>query len=248
VTLSAPAKSLASDADRIWFVASPDVSGHGWAGYMTKDGATKAEVDLGVNAGNVVAIVKDPSVATRAWVLIFSAAQFRSIDVGTPPTLGTARDICGNPYDMAFGPGGNLFVTCGQSTIQEFTQDGVLQNTFTPSAGCGGPSGIMYDGAKLWFTAFYDGAVCTMVPTGSNTATWTKIASVAGTYPFAIATGPDGYVWAADYFTQTLFRSAPTGAATPVALPDTTSNRLRGIGVSSTTLFVGLPKLYRVVP
>jgi hypothetical protein len=255
--LSANANTIAVDASRIWFTTGSAALDpwHGYVGYMTKTGETVTEIEGDTQSHPLLdAIVTDPSTSTRAWYMSRSRNFFRSIDAGASPTLGTARPFGSNcgPYDMVFGANGNLFFTCQGGTILEFTTAGALQNTYTPPAGCAGPYAIIRVGATLWFTAQTGGAICTMVPTGSNAATFTVVASVFT--PLGLVRGPDGNIWATHYSDGTNYfsavaRATAAGDASYGLLLPTTNSPSNGIGASSTALFTANPNgVFRLEP
>ncbi len=220
--------SLAVDSSRIWFgtYSSPT-----YVGYMNADGSgTSSSVEAYAASVGVKRIRIDPADSTRAFFMYtenVSNSPLKTVSVGDPPTITDVVTIAGRPQDFVFGSNGNIFVTVGStdldSAIREYTKAGVLVNTYLTGANCLTPTGLTQtSGGTFWFGANTNSTICTLVPTGPNTATVTAQAATCAR-PLNVERDESDNVWAACRTSKTVLRLTPN---------------------SSAVLTVGMPTLY----
>jgi virginiamycin B lyase len=208
VNLTGYATAIATDGARVWFVTEPPAT---TVGYALSNGSGVVAISEG--GSDLGGIVPDPGVPGRAWYRSNGEGYIRSINAGSPPSLGDPVDTLGfSPWGMAFGPAGKLYVTApSDNAVLVFTTDAtgaVFEDYFAVPEGtdCLGPTSIILgpDG-NLWFSAYESNTVCTMTPAGD----FTKVNDAEG--PAQLAVGPDGKVWVAAIETAQVARMDATG-------------------------------------
>ncbi len=225
------------------------VAGTGQVGY-TGDGrpAVDAELDrpsgmafgpdgtlFFADEGNdrVRAISPNGVITTVVGTGAFSTSGF--VTNGTP-----ALDADAAPNDVAFGPGGQLYISTGEQVLR-LDADGTLgvvvgidspyQGTYgvggqTASASADGVDGIAFDSAgNLYFFGFGTKTVFVVPPSGTLTTPYGQ-QSIYPRGDAGLATAPDGGIIAMDELS--VVRLAPTGEQTIISFNPGPFHGIRG--------------------
>lgn len=149
----------------------------------------------------------------RIYVADFTARTIVRLDAQSGASLGVFASPSCDPYEVQFGPGGDLFVGCSGGAVQRFHgTTGAALGTFVATPGTGYDMGGMTFRDGSLFVSYvhspngsvmrYDAA--TGAPQG------TVHAGFSSNGPRRAAFGPDGAMYVPDWQTPTVRKFAPS--------------------------------------